>query len=323
MIKFLDNLILRTRQIRPIWEILKCKRGGPEDPPADPPPNDPPPTDPPPTDPPEGNAFFDGLSEENRAVNVNNVATLSKFKSADELAKSYVNLEGKISQKGVIVPKADASPEEKESYLNAIGRPEAPEGYKIDTIDGLHDSITVTPESQAAFQVEAHKMGFTNEQANQLNSWYLKTVSASAKEYSDAQDKAVNDAETALRAEWKENYDSNKDLVAKMMLNAGGQEAIDAMGGTDGIGNNPHILKALATVAGQLSEDQIGNLKPVHHGGTGNESQQDAVTKINEYNAQLNSDPKSAIADENHPHHKEAVSDRTRLYKIAYPGGGE
>ncbi len=187
MIKLLENLIRSMRQIRPIWRLrfwvngfkfypIGGGEGEPTDPPADPPPTDPPASDPPPTDPQSENVFFDGLSEENRAVNVNNVATLSKFKSADELAKSYVNLESKIGEKGIILPK-EGDPADRERYLNELGRPEAPEGYKLDTIEGLHESITVTPESQAAFQVQAHKMGFTNEQTNELNTWFLNSVS--------------------------------------------------------------------------------------------------------------------------------------------------
>ena len=242
--------------------------------------------------------------------------TLAKFKTADDLAKSYINLESKISAKGVLLPGENATPEEREKFLNAIGRPESPDAYKLNEVEGLHESIKPTPETTAAFQAEAHKMGFTNEQANQLNGWYLKQVSAMAQAQEKADLEAMQKAETALRADWGEKFEANKNMVAKMMLGAGGEEAIQALGDK---ANDPTVLKALGKIAGLLNEDQIGNLKPVNTTAPGNESKEEALAKIAEFSKQM-SDPKSAIADENSPDHKQAVKERTRLYGIAYGG---
>jgi len=314
MFNSMDTLIRRLRHIRPIMEVLRSNRGSDEG---------------------EGSGkgagegegqgegtggeegkWYDNLGEE-----AGKDTNITKYKTSEDFYKGYKSQVEMIGKKGIIPPGENSTPEEKETYLNALGRPEAPEGYKIDTIEGLHESISITPESSAEFQAAAHKMGFTNQQANDLNSWYLNAVSEQAKQSAVAETDAMQKAETTLRAEWGEKFDANKQMVASMVLNAGGQEAIDAMGGVDGIGNNPVVLKTLGKIAGLLSEDQIGNLKPVGQQVGGNESQQDASTKINAMNTDKDSPWHKALWDESDLKHDQAVSERNRLYKIAYPGG--
>ncbi len=310
--KMMDNLIVRLSYIRPISTAVNNNRGE-IDPPAPPvdPPADPPPADPPP----EANEFFDSFSEDNRAVNKSGVATLSKFKTHDDLGKAYRELETKIGQKGVIVPEKDASPEAREEYYNALGRPKTPEEYKLETVEGLHESVSVTTESENTFRVAAHKMGFTNDQVNELNQWYLGEVSNLVRAREKADLDASQATESALREEWKENYDGNVDKVAKMM----GDEAIDAMGGKEKLGNNPTVLKALGKIANLMSEDQIGNIRSPVGKAAGNESQQDAITKINAMNSDPDNAGYKALMNTEHPGHKDAVEERTRLYEIAYP----
>ncbi len=328
----MDNLNRLLRQFKPmIWRLIFKLHGfkfyqyggGEGDPPADPPPADPPPSDPPPSDPPpppdpNANAFFDGLSEENRGVNKDNVATLSKFKTADDLAKSYIELETKVGAKGVLVPGPDATPEAKEKYYNDLGRPATPGEYKLEAVEGMHESIKVTEETTSHFNGEMHKIGLTNEQANSVNAMQMNFVNDAIKAQDAAELKASQDAETALRGEWKENYDVNKASVVRLITKTGGQEALDAMGGVDGIGNNPVVLKTLGVIAGMLSEDQVNNLKNVNAPSGGDETVDQAKARIKEIESPDSEDYK-ALNDQNHKDHKKIVDERTRLYGKAYP----
>ena len=251
----MDNLNRLWRQFKPMLKMLMNERGEVDptpEPTTEPAPEPTPEPKPEPTPKPDPNAneFFDGLSEENRAVNKDNVATLSKFKTADDLAKSYIELETKVGAKGILVPGPDATPEEKEKHLNDLGRPPTPDGYKLDPVEGMHESIKVTDETSAHFNGAMHKIGLTNEQANAVNAMQMNFVNDAIKTQDAAELKASQDAETALRAEWKEHYDVNKASVVRLITKAGGQEALDAMGGVDGIGNNPVVLKAFGVIAG-------------------------------------------------------------------------
>lgn len=303
---------------KPMLRLLKNNRGDVN---PNPEPTPTPTPEPTPTDPPV-NEFFNSLSEENRTLNTEGKSTLQKFNNADDLAKSYTELESKVGAKGILVPGQNATPEEKETFLNALGRPETPDGYKINSIEGLHESIKITPETESAFKTFAHKSGYNNDQVNELNSWYLNAISEQAKATDKAELEASQKAETALRAEWKENYDPTVKAVQELVLQVGGQEAVDAMGGVEGIGNNIHVLKMLGKITGMLSEDQMKTLRGPGGGVDGNESQEQANKKITEINHALANDPKSAIADASHVDHAKAVIERDRLYKIAFPGEG-
>ena len=245
----------------------------------------------------------------------------NKYKTPQEFYKGYREKVALIGRKGIIVPAPDAKPEEQEKFLNSLGRPEKPDGYKYEVPKDIHASIKVTPEATANFNAIAHKTGLTNTQANALNGWYLGQVSQILKDQEKAETVAAQTAETALRAEWKDQFDAKRNAVADLILKAGGQAAIDAMGGVNGLGNNPHLLKALGVIAGMLSEDQIKNLKGPGGGGPGgNETQEQAAAKIKEMET-VGSEAHKALMDEKNPKHDEMVKERTRLYKIAYAGG--
>ncbi len=321
----MDNFNRLWRKLKPVYYRILFKLhgfkfyqyGGGIDPPADPPPEDPPPADPPPSDP-NANPFFDGLSEENRGVNKDNVATLSKFKSADDLAKSYIELETKVGTKGIIVPDSNATPEVKEKFLNDLGRPEKPEGYKLDAVEGMHESIKITDETTTHFNNEMHKIGLTNAQANQINAMQMKFVNESIVSKEKADKVASDTAETALRADWKGDYDVKVAEVQRLFSKVGGQDLINAFGDK---GNDPTVVKAMSVLAGMLSEDQINSIRsPIGQEG-GNETPEEAKSKIAEL-TKSGSESHKALMGENHVDHKKMVAEQTRLFEKAYPKGG-
>lgn len=245
---------------------------------------------------------------------------VTKFKNIPDFLKSHISLGKMVGAKGVIVPKDDAKPEEVEKFYNALGRPEKPEGYKIDVPKDLHKSIVITPESISGYQMLAHKHGLSQKQADGLNKDWLTIQNKIAVENERAEIEAAQTAETKLRTEWGSKFEAKRDMIAKAMLRAGGQEALDAMGGVEGLGNNIPVMRAWGNLIGLLSEDSINTLK-VENGGSGdgqhgNETPEQAIEKIRA----MNSDPKHPFMDEKHPDHDKAIEERKRLYKIAYPG---
>jgi hypothetical protein len=244
-----------------------------------------------------------------------------KYKTPQEFYEGYKNQTKLIGAKGVIVPGENAKPEEKEAFYNALGRPAKPEGYKLEPIEGLHKSIEITPESSSAFQAMAHKFGLNNETANGLNQFLMSAVNQVVVNQEKAQQESMLKAETALRQEWGKDYEKNKAAVGKLALTVGGQEFLDAMGGADGLGNNPIVMKVLAKIQGAMSEDQVKNIS-VGPGSTskGEESQADALKKIGDIKSMTTEERnKHPYWNENDPKHDEAVKEMSRLYGIAYP----
>lgn len=256
----------------------------------------------------------DGIPE-----GVSSDPNFTKYKDFPEFLKGHSNLSKMIGEKGVIIPKDDASPEDIDKFYNTLGRPEKSEGYEISPVEGLHESINIDEGSVSAFKDMAHKAGLTNKQANQLNGLYLDAISQNAAQSAKLEQDSIANADTELRKEWGDKFDSNKKSVANMIIKAGGQDAIDAMGGVDGLGNNPVVLKALGKIAGLVGEDSInGIITSPAAGQSGNESKQDAMTKI----GAMNSDKSHAVWNDRDPDHSKAVKERQRLYGIAYSEGG-
>lgn len=265
-------------------------------------------------------SWLDSLPEEARTD-----PNITKFKTSEDFYAGYKNQVEMIGKKGIIVPDANSTPEDKEKFLNALGRPSTQDGYKLETPQGLHESIKVTPESTAAFNAMAHKHGLTNEQANGLNQHLMQIVNQATVDMEKRDNDAVQVAETALRQKWGADYDRNKSLVSDGIMKVGGQEAIDAMGGENGLGNNPVVLDTLAKILSQLGEDAISNIafKGTSEGNAeGNETAEQAQVKVKAMNEDKSNEWNKSLWDEKDPKHKEAVAERNRLYKIAYPSGG-
>lgn len=271
-----------------------------------------------------GDAWFKGLPDD-AVVTVNDQGTekqiklkehpsVGKFKTTADIAKSYVELEqhkGKLESqisKSVVIPGKDAKPEEREAFYNRLGRPEKAEGYKLEDVQGLHQAIKVTPESSKGFFDAAHKLGITQGQANELNKWFLGTLSQSL----SAQDKANQDladkTKNELVQEWGKDYDKNMTMAKRFVEQMGGQEAVNAIGD---LGSNPVMLKIFAKAAQSMSEDTVSNLGF----NSLNMSPAQAKQKI----AEQKDDPKSAYNNENDSKHGQAVTEMRELYKVAYP----
>jgi hypothetical protein len=244
----------------------------------------------------------------------------NKYKTADEFYKGYRNLIETVGKKGVIVPDDKSKPEDVEKFYNAIGRPEKPEGYKISPIENVHPSIEITPESIAGYQMLAHKYGLTQKQADGLNRDYLSVMSKAAEENERLEKEAVANAQEKLQKEWGSKFEAKRDAIANAIINAGGQEALDAMGGVNGYGNNPVVLRALGNLVAMIGEDSMNTFRAEHGSGvnnaSGNETPDQAMEKIRI----IESDPNGAFLDDKHPAHKDAIIERNRLYKIAFPG---
>lgn len=242
-----------------------------------------------------------------------------KYKTSDDFYKGYKNQVELIGKKGVIVPDDKTTPEDREKFLNAIGRPEKPEGYKLSKIDGLHKAIEITPESMAGFQTVVHKIGLTNTQADEINKFQIQVLNQSVVQQEKAEQKKEMDGETALRKDWGQDYDKNMQTITKFLMKAGGQEAVDSIGGGSGIKKNPIVAKALAEIFSQLNEDSIkfvgGNSTGAGTGG--NETKEEALAKIKKM--QEAPDFASILTNTNHKDNKSLNAERIRLHKIAYP----
>lgn len=247
---------------------------------------------------------------------------ITKYKSAEEFYKGHTSLVETVGKKGVIVPGENATQEDMDKFYAGIGRPANPTDYKFDTIENLHPSIKSTPESIAAFQNISHQLGLRPDQANGMNRMLLEAVNSVVVEHERKQTEAAQAAEANLRKAWGPNYDANRKSVDGIALRILGPEKIKAMGGAEGLGNNPYFQELIHALSSRLSEDTLKNIPGATQtgAGAGELSKEEATAKKAEMD-DPNSELYKALMDERNPKHDEAVVLRTKIYQTLYGQG--
>ena len=235
--------------------------------------------------------------------------------SNEEIAKSYISLQSKISAKGLTIPNKEAGEQEISDFYKALGRPNTSDEYQIEVPKDLHESIVSTPESQKVFKDQCHKIGLTPTQTQGLHSWYMTELSNVLKQQDEADTKSMNEAKTALNAKWGTTTEAKTALAMKVIDKFGGdkvQELLDK-----GFGNNPIEIEMFSEIGEKLSEDVLGPGGKSLFGGLTPAAAQAKVNTI------LN-DPKHPYNIGENPLHKEAVEEMLTLNKIitSVSGGG-
>lgn len=127
------------------------------------------------------------------------------LEAADKAKKLEERLEGSVLK----LPE-NATQEERDVYLDELGRPESWEGYK------LAGDAQSPPEVQKAWKQKFHELGFTENQAQQLSAFYDQTVNALVDKFKADRTKAIADSATKLKAEFGDKYDANIQLATRL-----------------------------------------------------------------------------------------------------------
>lgn len=230
-----------------------------------------------------------------------NLVTTKGFNSADDVLKSYANLESTLGER-VKIPGEDASPEERDAFLTKLGRPEAADKYDLG--DALQN---VEPEVVSQFNEIAYKLGLSNEQAKALVEFEAslmpsqEVLQAELEEYNKS-------AESELKEIWGKDYDENIKATRKVLADYESRLNNDSMKELlEVAGNNPALRVMLADIADSYKE------KPTIDGSASVRTPEQAKAEI----ASLRGDSEfmAAYQQNFHPGHKEAVAKLTKLYK--------
>ena len=251
-----------------------------------------------------GKSFYGSLSDE-----VRKDPSMSKFEksSNEDIAKSYISLQSKISAKGLTIPGKNATKEEKSAFWKELGRPDTADGYQIELPQDLHKSITSDAESQKAFKGKCHEIGLSAEQTQLLHSWYMTEISGKMKQQDEEDTKVVNETKTALNAKWGTTYEGKLELANRVVNKFGGEKVLELF--KEGLGANPLVLEMLSNIGDALSEDVLGPGGKSQYGGL---TPAAADAKVKE----IMNNPKHPYNDGANPLHKEAVEEVLSLNKI-------
>lgn len=145
------------------------------------------------------------------------------WKGPADVIGSYTNLEKLLGAdkagRALVPPKDDAAPEEWSAFYNKLGRPEAPDGYKIPVPDGDAGEFAKTASTWF------HEAGLTAKQAETLaakwNEHMGGTLQQQQAEY--AQKSAVDLQD--LQKEWGKDFETNAELARRARREAGLSDA--------------------------------------------------------------------------------------------------
>jgi hypothetical protein len=180
---------------------------------------------------------------------------ITKFKTVGEFANDYLAVSTKASElekkMGDYIPKLpqDATDEERSLYLDALGRPKQPSEYKFEGEDKN------APEWNDSVKKAFHSAGLTASQADQIGKWWNGQMKQMVEAHNTTIKNEMAAAETKLKSEWGNKFDTNMEL-AKRMWNTHGEgdfdKAFDAATSPQKIG----FIKALVKFASLTGEDK-------------------------------------------------------------------
>jgi hypothetical protein len=236
-----------------------------------------------------------------------------KGKGIADVVKSYVNAQRMVGKDKVALPGEKATPEELNEFFKKLGRPDKPEDYKIAKPTDLPEGFPFQEKLVQDFTKTAHELGMTSKQAMGLYKWFMGAeVDAFTGMQKDAETQTI-EAEKALRKEFGKAYDERL-AGANMVLEKYAPEGLVDLLTSTGLGRNPLMVKFLASVANEFSEDTLKGMGSKRFGIL---SPADAAAELE--TQKMDKNFMAAYMNPKDSGHAAAVQKRTALYEAAHP----
>lgn len=250
-----------------------------------------------------GNDFLNLIPEDIRQH-----PSLSPIKDVENLARSYVNAQRLIGTDKIPMP-VNPTDEDLDRIYDRLGRPESPDQYGI-----AADGNIITEERATEYADIAHKLRLTPDQAKGVLDYYRSVAQNDVNDLTNANQEAMQQATSALQAEWGDNYDAKLQSAQKVVdqFGAGGIMEMSLADGTK-LGNHPEVIKAFAKIADfkqtVTSEDTVSESTS----SLGMSVQQAG----NEIQA-IMGDRSHAYWDKKNPQHQQAVDRMAQLMEMQH-----
>lgn len=197
----------------------------------------------------------DGLD---RDVPISQHPALSKYPTKDDAVKALVHAQrliGKRPEGYVQPPAANASPEEREVFFAALGRPDHADGYELPDLE-LPDNFELDEELRGAFRQKAHELGLNLDQVRGLYEWFLPL---NFQAFQDIQDDAYRTRESEIDVLRNVHRNEMPRVLEQAMQAAhalGGEELVRVLNET-GAGDRAPVINAFARMAPNLLEGSL------------------------------------------------------------------
>jgi len=241
----------------------------------------------------------------------------------DELVKRMADLKGRADNSGLKIPGENATPEEREAFHKALGRPDAPEGYElgdkgIDPASGIQLDPDLKDWSAKTF----HALGLPKETAQKLNEAWNERISRQAVANREALAKMGETTTNELKQFYGEsNFQAGMGQMRNAVRAIAGEDAdaFEALLARPDVGNDPLVMRVMARM-GQFWGKAVGEegMKLGAGAGIGSVvSVAEAKSKV----ASIMGDKNDAYWDKRHPNNAARVKEVADLYKVIQDGG--
>lgn len=182
---------------------------------------------------------------------------LERFKSPEDLFRSYRNLEQKLSSGEVkaALPE-NATEDEIKAYREASGIPQEPDGY----LESLPDGLVVGEEDKPVmgeFLKAMHEANTPPDAVHKALDWYYKDREDRISALHEEDKRYAMESEEELRAEWGGEYRANYNAAMQFIDSAPGQVGENLKGARLADGSplvaNPDVMRWLVNTATEVN----------------------------------------------------------------------
>ena len=199
----------------------------------------------------DAEAVLAGLDADNREWLAKAGYDIAKPDGLGKLAKQ-VYAQEKLLGNAIRVPGKDATPEQREEFLNKLGRPQTPDGYEFAPPKDLPEALPYDGDRAKEFKAFAHSVGLTAEQASKVHDWAAGNAVNDFQKQSAVQQEAMAARATAetekLTKLWGpldgETAQANLQMADKFLTEAGGPEVMQELQERGLIGPDKTVLSA-------------------------------------------------------------------------------
>ena len=206
------------------------------------------------------------------------------FSKFTEPAQAWQKFDSLLQAEGksVVIPDEKATDADRAAFFTKLGRPETADKYTITKPEGLPETVTYSPELEAAAKQVFHKFGFNDAQAKGVYGWFFESVKAGEAARVAAEQKAFETAVNQLKDEWKgDEFNANVEIAHRGWKkftegNADAEKFIKEteVGGV-ALGDHPVFLRIFSKIGKAIADDSAAG----DRGGAGGEQSEEAKAK--------------------------------------------
>ena len=212
------------------------------------------------------------------------------WNGADDVLKGYSELEkfkGVASGDHIVLPKNAEDAEGWSKVFNAIGRPEAADGYTFDNQSG----VELSDDLMAGFKAFAHEAGYSQKQLEGAIQFQLEAIKAGDDLYTTQQTEKKNENIETMKQKWQADYEPTVVKIDAMAQKLGVKEYFENLG----IDKEPEVVNMLLTIANSDTEDTLETTNDTKPAETTLQGKLKEIMESDAYKERFHKDHKEAM----------------------------